>query len=417
VNGHVDVYVSIDGADALTGRLYARQRRSVESASFAYDEGYLARPDAYTLDPALPLTTGTQHTASGRALFGAFADSSPDRWGRTLISRAERLRAQDAGVRPRAIAEIDYLLGVRDDLRQGALRFRLDDQGPFLATDDTGVPELTDLPELLNLTVRADEDDAGFDELARLVRAGSSLGGARPKTHVRAPDGRIAIAKFPSASADTWNVMAWEKIALDLARAGGITVPDSQLLRVAGRHVLVVDRFDRTANGQRIGYASAMTMLEARDGDQRSYLEIAEVIEQRSPSASAELAELWRRMAFSILISNTDDHLRNHGFLQGRGDVWTLAPAFDINPNPEPGTKYLSTAIDAVETEASIDLLLEVSDYFRLDRDEAVGVLTEVAKAVNQWRDVATGHGLSRREAENMQPAFERAAAAATRGL
>ena len=186
----------------------------------------------------------------------------------------------------------DLLLGVRDDLRQGALRFRLDEQGPFLATEESGVPALTDLPVLLDIAARAERDTASYEDLKRLVRAGSSLGGARPKAHVLDATGRVAIAKFPSDSSDTWNVMAWERVALDLARDAGVTVPDSRLIRIGDRNVLVVDRFDRRGTA-RIGYASAMTMLEASDGDQRSYLEIAEVIEQRSTAATAELRQLW----------------------------------------------------------------------------------------------------------------------------
>lgn len=411
------VYTSDSGGDVLAGHLYARRRRGVETASFSYDERYLARPDAYALDPSLPLLTGAQHTSTGRSLFGAFADSAPDRWGRTLIMRAERIRARDAGVTVRSIGEIDYLLGVRDDLRQGALRYRADESGPFVATDASGVPQLTDLAELLSLADLAESDAAGYQEIKRLVRAGSSLGGARPKAHVRGKGGQIAIAKFPSSSADTWNVMAWEKTALDLAHAAGISVPESRLVRVGGRHVLVVDRFDRTPGGRRIGYVSAMTMVGAAERDERSYLEIAEVIEERSDSTSAELVQLWRRMAFSVLVSNTDDHLRNHGFLHGQGDVWNLAPAFDLNPNPEPGAKYLATAIDEMETEASVDLLLEVAAYFRLDEPRAVSVLGEVARSVADWRRVAAAHGLTARELENMSPAFEHPAGQRAREL
>src|SRR5580692_9786266 len=314
--------------------MYPHLRRGTESVSFIYDDEYLANPGAYQLDPALPLVTGTLQTPVGRALFGGFADSLPDRWGRTLIQRAERARAQAAATAPRAMSEIDLLLGVRDDLREGALRFRHAGQEPFLAAEASGIPVLTDLPALLDIAARAERDTADYEDLKRLLQAGSSLGGARPKAHVLDSAGRVAIAKFPSASSDTWNVMAWEKVALDLARDAGVTVPDSQLIRVGDRNVLVVDRFDRRGT-VRIGYASAMTMLEASDGDQRSYLEIAEVIEERSTAAAAELRQLWRRIAFSILISNTDDHLRNHGFLHERGDSWMLSPALDLNPNPQ----------------------------------------------------------------------------------
>jgi serine/threonine-protein kinase HipA len=285
------------------------------------------------------------------------------------------------------------------------LRLRLGD-GPFLADDQTGVPALTDLPALMSLAQRAENDSADLPDLQRLVRVGSSLGGARPKAHVRDSNGRIAIAKFPSASHDTWNVMAWEKVALDLASQAGIEVPTSRLLKLAGRSVLIVDRFDRTETGERIGYVSAMTMLEASDGEQRSYLEIAEVIERVSASVTNELHQLWRRIVFSILISNTDDHLRNHGFLHDEVDVWQLAPAFDLNPNPAPGPKYLSTAIDAADDAANLETALLVAEYFRLSEGEARKTLGEVAGAVAKWRDVAGLHGLSGSELSAMEPAF-----------
>jgi serine/threonine-protein kinase HipA len=229
--------------------------------------------------------------------------------------------------------------------------------------------------------------------------------------HVLDADGNVAIAKFPSAASDTWNVMAWEKVALDLARGAGITVPDSTLLRIGGRSVLVIDRFDRRGD-VRLGYVSALTMLEAADGEQRSYLDIAAIIEQHSTDTSQELRELWRRIAFSVLISNTDDHLRNHGFLHTGGDSWALSPAFDLNPNPEPGTTYLTTAIDEHDTTATLGNVRAVADYFRLDAAAVDGVLVEVLTAVRRWRDIARHHGLSERECQDMAPAFRRADAA-----
>jgi serine/threonine-protein kinase HipA len=416
VNSDIEVHVARGDRNLLAGRMYSRRRRGSESASFVYDDRYLADPDAYALDPALPLVTGTLQTAVGHALFGAFSDSLPDRWGRTLIQRAGRARAKAAATAPRSMSEADLLLGVRDDLRQGALRFRLSNQVPFMATEDSGVPVLTDLPVLLAIAARAERDTAGYEDLQRLLRAGSSLGGARPKAHVLGAAGRVAIAKFPSPSSDTWNVMAWEKVALDLARDGGVTVPDSQLIRIGDRHVLVIDRFDRRG-AARIGYASAKTMLEAGQGDQRSYLEIAAVIEERSTAATAELRQLWRRMAFSILISNTDDHLRNHGFLHERGESWTLSPAFDLNPNPGPGAKYLSTSIDFTDTRASIDTLMSVAAYFRLDTGDALAVLAEVTQAVVRWRSVAKSHGLLPQDLGVMEPAFEHAEGGRAREL
>ena len=412
----VSVFVAAGDEDVLAGRMYSHRHRGVESASFVYDSSYLASPDAYALDPALPLVAGTLQTPAGHALFGAFTDSLPDRWGRTLIHRAERIRGRAAGTAARSIGEADLLLGVRDDLRQGALRFRAGGEGPFLATEDSGVPVLTDLPALLDIAAHAERDTAGYDDLQRLLRAGSSLGGARPKAHVTDAAGRLAIAKFPSPSSDTWNVMAWEKVALDLARDAGITVPGSQLIRIGDQHVLIVDRFDRHGTA-RIGYASAMTMLEARDRDQRSYLEIAAVIEERSPAATADLHQLWRRIAFSVLISSTDDHLRNHGFLHQQGDSWTLSPAFDLNPNPAPGPKDLSTAIDYGDTRASVQTLLDVADYFRLDASSALAVLAKVTQSTANWRRVAESHGLTQRNIDDMEPAFEHAEAGHARAL
>lgn len=400
------VIVSIGGVDHVAGTLYSHRRRGKESASFVYAESYLAQPEAYPLDPTLPLALYTQQTPAGLPMFRAFSDTAPDRWGRTLIKRAERRRAEATHSAARSFGEIDFLLGVRDDLRQGALRFQDPETGSYLATEADGVPQLIDLPTLLDLAAHVERDTATDAELATLLRAGSSLGGARPKAHVLGASGKVAIAKFPSANHDTWNVMAWEKVVLDLARAAGIRVSDSQLLVIDGRNVLVVDRFDRV-DGERIGYVSAMTMLESTDNDTRSYLEIAEVIEERSLNATIDVHELWRRIAFSILISNTDDHLRNHGFLHSRGDAWTLSPAFDLNPNPDPGPKNLSTAITESDTAATIENLMTVAPFFRLAEEEAVAALAEVAAATRQWQYVADKAGLSATEIAAMSPAFD----------
>ena len=400
----VEVVVSDGGADVEAGTLFSHRRGRTESATFVYAPAYVTRPGAYELDPSLPLGTAPSQTPVGQTIFGALSDCAPDRWGRTLINRAEARAAREAGRTLRTLGDVDYLLGVRDDLRQGALRFRIGG-GPFLAPDDVGVPALTDLPELLDLADAAERDDVSLPELRRLVRVGSSLGGARPKAHVRHPDGRVAIAKFPSAAQDTWNVMAWEKVALDLAQRAGITVPASRLLSLAGRHVLVVDRFDRTPAGDRVGYVSAMTMLQATDGDQRSYLEIAEAIEERSARAGQDLAQLWRRLLFNVLICNTDDHLRNHGFLHAGGTSWSLAPAFDLNPQPDPGPTQLSTFIDAADGSATVALALSVAPMFRLSAADARRTLGEVAAAVSGWRQIA-GRWLAPGEVDRMAPAF-----------
>ena len=412
----VQVYVDIDDDTVHAGHLYSHRRRQSESAGFTYADPYLTRPDAYALDPALPLVSGTQHTPLGVRLFRALADTSPDRWGRNLILRAERVRARDARTTARSLSELDLLLGVRDDLRQGALRLRTAAGTTFLAPESSGVPHLIDLPSLLSAADHLAGDDADDDQLMALLRAGSSLGGARPKAHVLDPSGRLCIAKFPSSASDGWNVMAWEKTALDLAAKAGIEVPESTLVKVADRDVLVVGRFDR-AGRRRIGYCSAMTMLEAADGDVRSYIDIAEVVEERSPSPTRHLHQLWRRVAFSVLISNTDDHLRNHGFLHLTAGQWSLSPAFDLNPNPDPGPKYLSTAIDGDDTAASIALLMRVAPIFRLGPDEARAVLADVVDAHTRWPTVAASHGLVHSAIADMAPAFEHSQAERAREI
>lgn len=403
----IQVWVSVNNEDVEAGTLYHHFKEGVESATFYYTESYLARADAYALDPALPLEVGPLQTPEELPIFNAFSDSSPDRWGRSLVKRAETLRAKEEGETARTLSEADYLLGARDDLRQGNLRFRNTETGPFLATSDKGVPAVNDLPELLNLSSRIEDGSAGVEELRRMLQAGSSLGGMRPKSHIRAPDGSVAIAKFPSSRFDEWDVMAWEKVALDLARAAGVNVPDSQLVQVAGQNVLIVTRFDRTGDGSRVGYASALTMLEASDGQQRSYVEIAAALEELSSRATSDIHELWRRMAFSVLISNIDDHLRNHGFLHDVGPTWRLSPGFDMNPNPDPGRKYHKTAIDEADTESSVSTLLQVAPYFRLEPTDAVAILRDVYKSTREWRSVAEEHGVSTTEIARMEPAFQ----------
>lgn len=412
----VETYVQIEGEDVLAGELWSHRRRNRESATFSYAVSYLENPASFEVDPALPLLDGLQQTPGKHEIFGAFSDCAPDRWGRRLIGRAERRRAERTRETRRSLGEIDYLLGARDDMRQGALRFRDPDGGVFLADEKDGVPALIGLPPLLRSSERIEREEGDDEDLAALLKGGSSLGGARPKAHVIDDGGRPAIAKFPRPESDEWDVIRWEAVALELASRAGIEVPDAHLIDVDGRPVLTVDRFDRRAE-RRIPYVSAMTMLEAADRDQGSYLEISEVIETRSPAASDDLAELWRRIAFSILISNTDDHLRNHGFLRRSTAGWSLSPAFDLNPNPEPGPRHLSTAIDFDETEARIETLLSVRREFRLGERDALRVLKGVGEATSTWRDVAARNGLNRAAIEAMAPAFEHEEAAEAKQL
>lgn len=412
----IEVHTTVDGTQRLVGHLYAQRRRNVETSTFAYADSWVGQSGAFALEPALPVVLGPLATPAGRALPGSLSDSAPDGWGRALIRRRERRRADTDGDAARSFGEVDLLLGVRDDLRQGALRFRHAEAHEFPAPADAGVPALLDLPRLLAASRRAERDLADDEDLSLLLRAGSSLGGARPKTHVRARDGKIGIARFPSARADGWNVMAWEWVALTLAARAGIRVSEATLESIDGRSVLILIRFDRSGT-ERIGYVSAMTMVEATDGDTRSYLEIADVIQRLSPSPDTDLRELFRRIAFSILIRNTDDHLRNHGFLHAGGDRWRLAPAFDLNPDPSPGVPHLSTAIDFDETAARIDVLLDTRDEYRLTAADARTIVLEVAASTSGWARCAHDVGITADEIDLMRPTFESAEVATARRL
>lgn len=400
-----EVEVCIDaprGGTTAVGRLYLHRRRGVESATFRYEDEWIASPGAYAIDPQLPLASGAMHTGVGQPLFRAFADSAPDRWGVELALRYERRRADREGRTARSLGEADFLIAVRDPLRQGALRLREPGRGAFLAPAGKGIPHLVDLPDLLSASTKLELDAETDQELRLLLEAGSSLGGARPKAHVT-DAGRLLIAKFPRPTRDVWSVIVWEQIALEMAAAGGIQAARSRLVDVADRAVLLEERFDRTAANERVGYVSALTMLEARDNDRRSYTEIAEVIETVSPRATEDLRELWRRVAFSILISNSDDHLRNHGFLR-HGSGWILSPAFDLNPAPD-SVGLLSTAIDTPrDPSADVALLVELAAYFRvLDPPYE---LRRLLDATGKWRTLADRYGVAS-EAGRLAPAFE----------
>jgi serine/threonine-protein kinase HipA len=402
----IRVSVALAGENVPAGRLWTHRRGRSESATFSYLPEYLTRVDSYELDPALGDHEGQQQTAVGQALFGAFSDCAPDGWGRGLVQRAEQHHAREEGRAPRRLAEIDYLLGVRDDLRQGALRFQEAHSDQYLSPNDRGVPHLVDLPRLLHAAEELERDDPSAEDLRILLHGASSLGGARPKAHVIDAKGALSIAKFPSPVRDAWDVIRWEAVALALAERAAVKVPEYKLLSIVERPVLVVRRFDRNA-GRRVGYASAMTMLGARDGEQGSYLEIAQAIEGSSPRVTEDLRELWRRIVLTVLISNTDDHLRNHGFLRASSAGWTLAPVFDLNPNPEGETKQLETAIDELNAGASIATALEVADLFGLSEPEACVVLNEVLNATEPWREIAAGAGLPVAEIERLAPAFD----------
>jgi len=412
-SGQIEVFVQIDGEDVIVGDLWMHRAARSQSASFAYRTSYIGRDGAYALDPDLPLEAGQFQTSVGRSLFGAFSDTAPDRWGRRLIERAEAASAREANRTARSISEADYLLGTRDDMRQGALRYRHPDGGAFLAPEDTGVPALLQLGALLNAAEALERDDASSQQLRLLLRAGSSLGGARPKAHVIGTDGRPAIAKFPSPKNDDWDVIRWEYVALELARQAGITTAEHQLERVDGKPVIILRRFDRRATGERTGYISAMTLLSAGDGQTSDYLDIAEQIEADSDRATDDLHELWTRAAYGRLISNTDDHLRNHGFLRGSAG-WRLSPAFDINPNP---TREAFATTFGNDDTGSLTPLLDNAELFRLDTDTVAATLARLTAATDRWEPVALHRGLSSAATAQMAPAFESPARDQARGF
>jgi serine/threonine-protein kinase HipA len=323
------------------------------------------------------------------------------------MRRAERRRARAEGRTPHALRDIDFLLGVADVTRAGALRFSVTEGGPFVAPESPdAIPPLVDLPRLLAATARYLSDDESAADLKLLLAPGSSLGGARPKASVRDVKGGLLIAKFPKPD-DEHRVVAWEAVALDLARRAGITTTRSRLDRIAGADVLLLDRFDRR-DDNRVPFLSAMSMLNAFDGEGRSYLEIAEAIRRHGAEPRADLPQLWRRIVFTVLISNADDHLRNHGFLLDGPRGWRLSPAYDLNPVPaDISPRVLSTAIDMDgDPTASLEIAMGVSESFDVPPTEAKQVSREVAGAVSKWRSVAARLGIGAREIERMASAF-----------
>ncbi|MPZ16408.1 MAG: type II toxin-antitoxin system HipA family toxin [Luteitalea sp.] len=401
------VYVDLGGVPTLAGRLWALMRKGRERTSFEYDTGWLHHPARFSLEPALTLGPGAFHTPAGTALFGALGDSAPDRWGRALMRRAERRRAERAGETPRTLREIDYLLRVDDEARQGALRLAQVEGGPFLAAHGaTRIPPLVELPRLLAATEHVIADADSEEDLRLLLAPGSSLGGARPKASIRDRDGHLAIAKFPHRD-DEIDTVRWEATALALAEKAGLHVPAWRLELVAGRPVLILRRFDRIERA-RIPFLSAMSMLGASDHEMRSYLELVDVLRRYGAQPQEDMRALWRRIVFSVLIANTDDHLRNHGFLHAGIDGWRLAPAYDLNPVPvDIKPRLLTTAIDLEDGTASLGLARSVAPYFELDDREAQRIVLEVEQAVATWRQEARRHGLTASQIDRMASAFE----------
>lgn len=402
----VYVHVELGGVTHFVGRVWV-SGKGRETATFEYDTGWLTNPERFALEPALPTGVGPYHTLEGRTLFGALGDSAPDRWGRTLLTRAEARRAKAEQRTPRTLREIDYLLGVTDEIRPGALRFSRMPNGPFLAqSDDTGAPPLVNLPRLLTAADRVQLKKDSDADLRLLLAPGASLGGARPKASVRDSKGTLFVAKFSSPSDDV-HVVRWEAVTLALAQAARLEVPNWRLTPVGTRDVLLSQRFDRQES-KRVPFVSAMSLLNAGEGEHRSYVEIAEAIRQHGVAPRSDLPALWRRLVFNILVSNLDDHLRNLGVLYERPG-WRLAPAYDLNPVPlEVKPRILETSVDINgDNSASLDLALPAAEHFDLRASAARSVAGEVARAVGRWRQTAKKKSIPLDEIDRMESAFE----------
>jgi serine/threonine-protein kinase HipA len=401
------VYIDLEGVPIKVGELWARYRNGRESMSFEYNREWLNHPKKFSLDPALKLVTGSFHTSPDKPLFGSIDDSAPDRWGRSLMRRAERKNAEREKRTPRALKEIDFLLMVDDEGRQGALRFKREEQGPFLTTyNKHHIPPLVSVGKLLTAANHVLQESDTEEDLRLLLAPGSSLGGARPKASVRDKDGHLAIAKFPRKD-DEIDIIGWEAVALTLAGKAGIKVPEWRLEPVGRARILLSRRFDRKKN-VRIPFLSAMSALEAKDNEMHSYLEIADAIRQMSAFPAEDLEALWRCIVFNVLISNVDDHLRNHAFLYTGLYGWRLAPAYDLNPTPtDIKPRILSTAIDWVDPTASLDLAISVAQLFDLEHVRAKKIIREVGSATALWHKEAAKFKIKKTEIDRMASAFE----------
>jgi len=401
----------------LMGMLYSELLRGKEIFSFEYDKAWLQSENAQLLDPDLQLYPGLFYQNDERKYnFGLFLDSSPDRWGRILMRRREAALARKGNRPERNLFETDYLLGLYDGHRMGAMRFKLELDGPFLNDNmEMASPPWTSIRELEVISLRLEEgnvvDDPDYLKwLNMLVAPGSSLGGARPKANVVSSDNSLWIAKFPSRN-DGMDIGGWEIVSYELAKSAGISMAESMARKFStSHHTFLTKRFDRTSKGERIHFASSMTLLGYTDGqdykDGVSYLDLVEFIVANGASVNIDLEELWRRIVFSICVSNTDDHLRNHGFILTR-EGWILSPAFDINP-VETGS---GLKLNISETDNALDLRLplEVHEYFRLSRARADQIILKVKSSVRNWKKVAAKYNIPKSEQELKALAFSQA--------
>ncbi|MCA0424326.1 MAG: type II toxin-antitoxin system HipA family toxin [Proteobacteria bacterium] len=401
-----EVHIDLGGQTRRVGLARSNRVRGNETVLFEYAPEWLTDANGFSLEPALSLGRGAFAPPAGQAMFGAIGDSAPDTWGRRLMQRAERRRATAEKRAVRTLTESDYILGVADETRLGALRFRKVGGAAFEAPLTTGVPALLELGRLLSITERILRDEETDEDLRVIFAPGSSLGGARPKASVIDQHGHLAIAKFPKET-DDYSIETWEEIALRLARLAGITTPEHRLVDVAGKAVLLSRRFDRQGS-TRLPFLSAMAMMGAKDGTRGSYPEIVDALARHGARAKADAQELYRRVAFNVLISNVDDHLRNHGFLWLGSAGWSLSPAYDLNPVPtDLKARVLTTNIDLDEGTCSIDLLEAAAGHFGLGLAAARSTIKDVAQASSSWRAVAKDVGARSSEINRMASAFE----------
>lgn len=411
-----NIYVYMDWQDSdlpvLMGVLHSEVLRGKEIFSFENNSDWLRYNRFRALDPDLAQFSGKQYLPTDKSNFGLFLDSSPDRWGRMLMRRREAIDARSENRAARTLTEVDYLLGVYDGNRMGALRLKLSPDGEFMDNNKTmATPPWTSIRDLeyasLQLEKEESKDDTEYTKwLNMLIAPGSSLGGARPKANILDNDSMLWIAKFPSGH-DTKDMGAWEAVAAELAVQCGIIMSECKVMRFSSRqHTFLTKRFDRIG-GKRIHFASAMTLLGYTDGADSaegvSYLEIAEWIGRNCNNVAQNLEQLWRRIVFNIVVSNCDDHLRNHGFLLTTKG-WTLSPAYDINPDE----RGMGLKLNISEDDNSLDfeLALSVAEYFGLDPVKAGSILSQIRKVVSNWRSIATKYGISRSEQDDIAGAF-----------
>lgn len=395
--------------EELVGTLYHDRLRGTDKYGFEYNASWLKNHPDIVLSADIMNYSNIQWTRQGKDIFGCFSDAMPDRWGRTLLMRREQILAKEESRPVKKLTSYDYLLGIDDSTRMGALRFKTDDDNYLNADKNLSVPPVTDIRDLLLASeeIERSEERNMLPEakwLQQLINPGSSLGGARPKANVT-DNGNLYIAKFPSRK-DNYDVELWEHLCHLLAKEAGINVAETKLLNTGGKyHTLLSKRFDRQ-NSKRIHFASAMTMLGLSDGCDANtgngYLDIVDFIMQSCVNVESNLKELFRRVAFFIRIGNSDDHFRNHGFILTR-EGWTLSPAYDINPTT---SDYQSLLINRDSNESSLDLLLDASKDYMISRDVACSIINEVEEAVSTWRSIATRLRIPKNEMEMFADKF-----------